>query len=184
MRHFLYKSKSLAQFTSPALMPPYSCSPQLEERFAYLFQVIDWSLCPPLSHPWLPCWTLYCIDMTCLTSRLFRHYQLVHHRMHLQSRALKVYFHAIADEVILGWVGFPSCAVENHYECLSSPLLELWSAPRRSRRAHLCTTDCQCTAGFELYAVFGPLVSKEVSCPICLSPFGFATVSNCFCRAD
>lgn len=84
MRHFLYKSKAIAQFTSPALPPPYSSRTELRER-------------------------------------LFRHYQFVHHRMHSAARPLKVYFHSTADEVLLGW----------------------------------------CTPGFELYAVFGPLISKE-----------------------
>lgn len=85
LRHFLYKAKSIAQFTSPVLEAPYN----------------------------LPGEEL----------RLFRRYQFVHHRIHSNTRPLKIYWHNSQRETILGWV----------------------------------------TYGFELFATFGPLVTKPAA---------------------
>ena len=38
VRHFLYKSKATAQFTSPSLPPPYAGRPDLYEKW-----VLSWS---------------------------------------------------------------------------------------------------------------------------------------------
>eukprot|EP00038_Savillea_parva_P002481 m.114717 g.114717 ORF g.114717 m.114717 type:complete len:491 (+) comp10854_c0_seq2:327-1799(+) len=85
LRHFLYKSKNIAQFTSPTLEAPYNLPGERE--------------------------------------RLFRRYQAVHHRIHSSSRPLKIYFHNGQRETMLGWI----------------------------------------TVGFELYACFGPLVTKPAA---------------------
>ncbi|PVD24522.1 hypothetical protein C0Q70_15005 [Pomacea canaliculata] len=82
LRHFLYKARSTAQYTSPELEAPY-CLPGEDER-------------------------------------LFGMYQYLHHRIHTSGRPLKILFHVGQYETLLGWV----------------------------------------TQGFELYAVFGPLVTK------------------------
>ncbi|XP_070535609.1 vacuolar fusion protein MON1 homolog A-like [Ptychodera flava] len=84
LRHFLYKSRSTAQFTSPAWEPPYT---DLKQR-----------------------------------ERLFSMYHFLHQRIHC-SRPLKILFHATEKETLLGWI----------------------------------------TSGFELYATFGPLVTKPVA---------------------
>eukprot|EP00051_Salpingoeca_urceolata_P029366 m.489686 g.489686 ORF g.489686 m.489686 type:complete len:520 (+) comp27018_c0_seq1:112-1671(+) len=85
LRHFLYKVKSTAQFTSPAFEPPYNLDGE--------------------------------------QLRLFRRYQFVHHCIHAQSKPLKICFHVGAKETMLGLV----------------------------------------TPGFELYAAFGPLVTKPTA---------------------
>ncbi|XP_033631186.1 protein SAND-like [Asterias rubens] len=85
LRHFIYKSKSTAQFTAPDLEAPYKDS---DER-----------------------------------ARLFSMYQYVHQRVHNAARPLKIMFHVGSREALLGWV----------------------------------------TTGFELYAVFGPLATKQVA---------------------
>eukprot|EP00040_Diaphanoeca_grandis_P004486 m.29040 g.29040 ORF g.29040 m.29040 type:complete len:504 (-) comp16027_c1_seq1:169-1680(-) len=85
LRHFLYKAKSIAMFTSPILEAPYN----------------------------LPGEEL----------RLFRRYLFVHHRIHSEARPLKIYWHAGERETLLGWV----------------------------------------TYGFELFATFGPLVTKPAA---------------------
>ncbi|XP_067684520.1 vacuolar fusion protein MON1 homolog A-like [Haliotis asinina] len=82
LRHFLYKSRSTAQYTSPELEAPYLNQSEQE--------------------------------------RLFGLYQYLHHRIHTSGRPLKILFHVGRYETLLGWV----------------------------------------TQGFELYAVFGPLVTK------------------------
>ncbi|XP_078000026.1 vacuolar fusion protein MON1 homolog A-like [Glandiceps talaboti] len=84
LRHFLYKSRSTAQFTSPSWEPPYT---DLTER-----------------------------------ERLFGMYHFLHQKLH-SSRPVKILFHAGEKETLLGWV----------------------------------------TSGFELYATFGPLVTKPVA---------------------
>ncbi|CAH1784209.1 unnamed protein product [Owenia fusiformis] len=85
LRHFMYKSRSTAQFTSPELESPYHTASEQE--------------------------------------RIFGLYQYLHHRMHSTSRPLKILFHVGSYETLLGWV----------------------------------------TSGFELYAVFGPLVTKPTA---------------------
>ncbi|KAI8764181.1 vacuolar fusion protein MON1 A [Biomphalaria glabrata] len=82
LRHFLYKSRSTAQYTSPELEAPYNTKEEKE--------------------------------------RLFGLYYYLHDRIHTSGRTLKILFHVGAYETLLGWV----------------------------------------TTGFELYAVFGPLVTK------------------------
>ncbi|XP_072045856.1 protein SAND-like [Amphiura filiformis] len=85
LRHFLYKSKSTAQFTSPELEAPYDDPTERE--------------------------------------RLFSMYLYLHQRIHNAARPLKIMFHVGSTEAMLGWV----------------------------------------TSGFELYAVFGPLTTKQVA---------------------
>lgn len=85
LRHFLYKAKSIAQFTSPILDAPYNLPGE--------------------------------------EVRLFRRYQFVHHRIHSHTRPLKIYWHSGQRETLLGWV----------------------------------------TYGFELFATFGPLVTKPAA---------------------
>ncbi|XP_074645547.1 vacuolar fusion protein MON1 homolog A-like [Tubulanus polymorphus] len=85
LRHFIYKSRSTAQFTSPDFEAPYVTS---EER-----------------------------------ERVFSLYQYLHHRIHNSTRPLRLLFHVGEYETLLGWV----------------------------------------TAGFELYTVFGPLVTKPIA---------------------
>ncbi|XP_041350139.1 protein SAND-like [Gigantopelta aegis] len=80
--HFLYKSRSTAQYTSPEREAPYLSQSDQE--------------------------------------RLFGLYQYLHHRIHTSGRPLKILYHVGPYETLLGWV----------------------------------------TQGFELYAVFGPLVTK------------------------
>ncbi|KAK7102484.1 protein SAND-like [Littorina saxatilis] len=82
LRHFLYKARSTAQYTSPELEAPYT-EPAEQER-------------------------------------LFGMYLYLHHRIHTSGRPLKILFHVGEYETLLGWV----------------------------------------TQGFELYAVFGPLITK------------------------
>ncbi|KAK7483687.1 hypothetical protein BaRGS_00025120 [Batillaria attramentaria] len=82
LRHFLYKARSTAQYTSPELEAPYT-KPEEQER-------------------------------------LFGLYHYLHHRIHTSGRPLKILFHVGQYETLLGWV----------------------------------------TQGFELYAVFGPLITK------------------------
>ncbi|XP_013380579.1 vacuolar fusion protein MON1 homolog A [Lingula anatina] len=82
LRHFMYKSKSTAQYTSPELDAPYTTKEEQE--------------------------------------RLFGLYLYLHHRIHSSARPLKILFHVGANETLLGWM----------------------------------------TSGFELYTVFGPLVTK------------------------
>ncbi|XP_050026966.1 vacuolar fusion protein MON1 homolog A isoform X2 [Dermacentor andersoni] len=81
--HFLYKSKSGAQLSSPRLEPPYSKDP----------------------------------------GRLLALYRLLHHRMYQPACPLKILFWATGRETLMGW--------------------------------HM--------AGFELYAAFEPLVSKDTA---------------------
>ncbi|ELT95737.1 hypothetical protein CAPTEDRAFT_164017 [Capitella teleta] len=85
LRHFLYKSRSAAQFSCPEYEAPYHTADQRD--------------------------------------RLFGLYQFLHHRIHSSSRPLKILFHVGSHETLLGWV----------------------------------------TSGFELYAVFGPLVTKSAA---------------------
>ncbi|XP_045167306.2 vacuolar fusion protein MON1 homolog A-like [Mercenaria mercenaria] len=85
LRHFLYKNKSTAQYTSPELLAPYLTPDQQE--------------------------------------RLFGLYHYLHNRIHSSSRPLKILYHVGQYEALLGWV----------------------------------------TGGFELYAVFGPLVTKSLA---------------------
>ncbi|XP_005090495.1 protein SAND [Aplysia californica] len=85
LRHFLYKSRSIAQYTSPELEAPYHTK---EEQ-----------------------------------QRLFDLYHYLHDRIHTSGRQLKILFHVGPYETLLGWV----------------------------------------TQGFELYAVFGPLVTKTIA---------------------
>ncbi|XP_014773330.1 vacuolar fusion protein MON1 homolog A isoform X2 [Octopus bimaculoides] len=85
LRHFLYKSRNSAQYTSPELEAPYLSQ---EEQ-----------------------------------DRLFGLYQYLHHRIHSSSRPLKLLYHVGAHETLIGWI----------------------------------------TQGFELYAVFGPLVTKTIA---------------------
>eukprot|EP00732_Lithocolla_globosa_P000290 Lithocolla_globosa_v1_NODE_75_length_6869_cov_16.602289.p3 type:complete len:508 gc:universal NODE_75_length_6869_cov_16.602289:1667-144(-) len=85
LRHFIYKSKSTVQFTTPMLEAPYVDGPEQK--------------------------------------RLVRLYQHVHHRTHLRSRSLKIHFMVAKSEIILAWIA----------------------------------------SGFELYAAFGPLVTKNVA---------------------
>ncbi|KAH9504805.1 Vacuolar fusion protein MON1 A [Bulinus truncatus] len=82
LRHFLYKSRSTAQYTSPELEAPYNTKEEKE--------------------------------------RLFGLYYYLHDRIHTSGRPLKILFHVGVYETLLGWVN----------------------------------------QGFELYAVFGPLVTK------------------------
>ncbi|KAK3102519.1 hypothetical protein FSP39_011920 [Pinctada imbricata] len=82
LRHFLYKSRSTAQYTSPEVEAPYLGTEEQE--------------------------------------RLFGLYQYLHHRIHTSARPLKILYHVGPHETLLGWI----------------------------------------TQGFELYAVFGPLVTK------------------------
>ncbi|XP_076448085.1 protein SAND-like isoform X2 [Babylonia areolata] len=82
LRHFLYKARSTAQYTSPELEAPYGSQEEQE--------------------------------------RLFGMYHYLHHRIHTSGRPLKILFHVGQYETLLGWV----------------------------------------TQGFELYAVFGPLITK------------------------
>jgi len=84
LRHFLYKSKSTSQFTSPTIEAPYD-----DEQGR---------------------------------QTLFGLYQFLHDRMHTPSRTLRILFHSGKHETVLGWM----------------------------------------TSGFELYAVFEPLVTKPV----------------------
>ncbi|WAR25300.1 MON1A-like protein [Mya arenaria] len=85
LRHFLYKNKSTAQYTSPELEAPY-LSPGEQER-------------------------------------LFGLYHYLHNRIHSSARPLKILYHVGQYEALLGWV----------------------------------------TQGFELYAVFSPLVTKSLA---------------------
>ncbi|XP_035677736.1 protein SAND-like [Branchiostoma floridae] len=85
LRHFMYKSKSTAQYTSSELEAPYT-----EEGERH---------------------------------RLFGMYQYLHHRVHNSARPLKILFHVGSKETMLGWI----------------------------------------TSGFELYATFGPLVTKPAA---------------------
>ncbi|GFR72861.1 vacuolar fusion protein MON1 homolog A-like [Elysia marginata] len=85
LRHFLYKARSTAQYTSPELGPPYN-TPEQQDR-------------------------------------LFGLYHFLHDKVHSSSRPLKLLYHVGKYETLLGWV----------------------------------------TQGFELYAVFGPLVTKNVA---------------------
>ncbi|XP_019634270.1 PREDICTED: vacuolar fusion protein MON1 homolog A-like isoform X2 [Branchiostoma belcheri] len=85
LRHFMYKSKSTAQYTSSELEAPY-----MEEGERH---------------------------------RLFGMYQYLHHRVHNSARPLKILFHVGSKETMLGWI----------------------------------------TSGFELYATFGPLVTKPAA---------------------
>ncbi|XP_059152253.1 vacuolar fusion protein MON1 homolog A-like isoform X2 [Physella acuta] len=82
LRHFLYKARSTAQYTSPELEAPYNTKEEQE--------------------------------------RLFGLYYYLHDRIHTSGRPLKILFHVGPYETLLGWI----------------------------------------TQGFELYAVFGPLVTK------------------------
>ncbi|CAG8487370.1 10073_t:CDS:10 [Funneliformis caledonium] len=82
LRHFIYKSKTCLQYTSPAFLASYN-NPR-EKR------------------------------------RLFKLYRYTHDRMHSRVRPLKVHYYVSPSETILGWI----------------------------------------TATFELYAAFGPLISK------------------------
>ncbi|CAG5118875.1 unnamed protein product [Candidula unifasciata] len=82
LRHFLYKARSTAQYTSPEFETPYHTKEEQE--------------------------------------RLFSLYYYLHDRIHTSGRPLKILFHVGQYETLLGWV----------------------------------------TQGFELYAVFGPLVTK------------------------
>ncbi|BFZ08837.1 hypothetical protein BsWGS_11876 [Bradybaena similaris] len=82
LRHFLYKARSTAQYTSPEFETPYHTKEEQE--------------------------------------RLFCLYYYLHDRIHTSGRPLKILFHVGPYETLLGWV----------------------------------------TQGFELYAVFGPLVTK------------------------
>jgi len=84
LRHFLYKSKSTSQFTSPTIEAPYDDEQGRETLFGL--------------------------------------YQYLHDRMHTPSRTLRILFHSGKHETVLGWM----------------------------------------TSGFELYAVFEPLVTKPV----------------------
>ena len=83
--HFLYKSQSTCQFTSPAHAFPYQ---QKEHQ-----------------------------------KRLFRLYQHVHQRMRSFNEEDTIYYHVSKYEAILGWIG----------------------------------------VGFELYATFGPLITKKTA---------------------
>ncbi|CAG8583240.1 1631_t:CDS:10 [Diversispora eburnea] len=83
LRHFIYKSRTHVQYTSPTFVEPY-CNPQ--ER-----QI------------------------------LFKLYRYTHDRMHSRVRSLKVHYYVGPSETILGWI----------------------------------------TSSFELYAAFGPLISKS-----------------------
>ncbi|XP_052253110.1 protein SAND-like [Dreissena polymorpha] len=85
LRHFLYKNKSTAQYTSPELEAPYLSTEEQE--------------------------------------RLFGLYYYLHNRIHSTSRPLKILYHVGQYEALLGWV----------------------------------------TQGFELYAVFSPLVTKSLA---------------------
>lgn len=85
LRHFLYKSRSTAQYAAPELDAPYT---QPEER-----------------------------------ERLLSLYQYTHQRVHSASRPLKIMFTVGSREAVLGWV----------------------------------------TGGFELFAIFGPLTTKQVA---------------------
>ncbi|OWF35302.1 vacuolar fusion protein MON1 homolog A-like [Mizuhopecten yessoensis] len=82
LRHFLYKSRHMAQFTSPELEAPYLSETEQE--------------------------------------RLCGLYFYLHHRIHTSARPLKILYTVGPHETLLGWV----------------------------------------TQSFELYAVFGPLVTK------------------------
>lgn len=85
LRHFLYKSRNSAQYTSPELEAPYLSQEEQE--------------------------------------RLFGLYQYLHHRIHSGCRPLKLLYHVGPHETLIGWI----------------------------------------TQGFELYAVFGPLVTKTIA---------------------
>ncbi|KAJ8302197.1 hypothetical protein KUTeg_021184 [Tegillarca granosa] len=85
LRHFLYKSRSTAQYTSPELEAPYLSQEEQE--------------------------------------RLFGLYHYLHHRIHTTARPLKILYSVGPHETLLGWI----------------------------------------TQGFELYAVFGPLVTKPAA---------------------
>lgn len=85
LRHFLYKSRSSAQYTSPKYIAPYDT---IEDQ-----------------------------------DRLFSLYQFIHRRIHSSSNPLKIFFHVGQNETLLGWVN----------------------------------------AGFELIAVFGPLITKPIA---------------------
>lgn len=85
LRHFLYKSRNSAQYTSPELEAPYLSQDEQE--------------------------------------RLFGLYQYLHHRIHSGCRPLKLLYHVGPHETLIGWI----------------------------------------TQGFELYAVFGPLVTKTIA---------------------
>ncbi|XP_052068147.1 vacuolar fusion protein MON1 homolog A-like [Mytilus californianus] len=85
LRHFLYKSRSMAQYTSPELEAPYLSDEEQE--------------------------------------RLFGLYLYLHNRIHTSVRPLKILYHVGKHETLLGWV----------------------------------------TQQFELYAVFGPLITKHTA---------------------
>eukprot|EP01121_Diplochlamys_sp_Union-15-3_P016688 TRINITY_DN572_c0_g1_i3.p1 TRINITY_DN572_c0_g1~~TRINITY_DN572_c0_g1_i3.p1 ORF type:complete len:275 (+),score=28.91 TRINITY_DN572_c0_g1_i3:136-960(+) len=87
--HFVYKSLSTSQFTSPSFGPPYTT--RKEQK------------------------------------RLFRMYQHIHQRVHSLSKPHKVYLHIGDSEIMVGWI----------------------------------------TSGFELYAAFGPLESKQACIGAC-----------------
>ncbi|RIB26041.1 trafficking protein Mon1-domain-containing protein [Gigaspora rosea] len=83
LRHFIYKSRTHVQYTSPAFVAPYG-DPREKQKL----------------------YKLYCYT---------------HDRMHSRLRPLKVHYYVSSTETILGWI----------------------------------------TCSFELYAVFGPLISKS-----------------------
>lgn len=91
LRHFIYKSHTLSQMTSPEFSAPYTTK---QER-----------------------------------KRLFRLYQEVHQRVYLldKDRPHKVYYHRSESETLVAWV----------------------------------------TAGFDLFAVFGPVIPKSVAIKAC-----------------
>ncbi|CAG8631021.1 8386_t:CDS:10 [Acaulospora morrowiae] len=83
LRHFIYKSRTHVQYTSPIFVAPYN-NPREKQK-------------------------------------LFKLYRYTHDRMHSRVRPLKVHYYVSPSETILGWI----------------------------------------TSSFELYAAFGPLVSKS-----------------------
>jgi hypothetical protein len=139
LRHFLYKSKSIAQVCLPICLP--ICLVLL------ILLCLCWRCVDDFALFVLVVWVredLFLADTTCrdgsllqFTSptleapynlpgereRLFRRYQAVHHRIHSSARPLKIYFHNGQRETLLGWI----------------------------------------TVGFELYACFGPLVTKPAA---------------------
>ncbi|CAG8531353.1 12886_t:CDS:10 [Cetraspora pellucida] len=83
LRHFIYKSRTHVQYTSPTFVSPYN-DPREKQK-------------------------------------LFKLYRYTHDRMHSRLRPLKVHYYVSSTETILGWI----------------------------------------TCSFELYAAFGPLMSKS-----------------------
>ena len=94
MLHFVYKSRSTSQYTSPELEAPYNDHEE-EERSVQVAAVCFLM--------WFLIVFMFCVFVHHYF-RLFGLYLYLHHHIHSSGQPLRILCHVGSKEMLLGWV--------------------------------------------------------------------------------